>query len=506
MMLFVSITPPMAPRQFIGAATPASWDKMQPELQVLARQPVATLTRIIVQKTSAKTDIEANVMQMGGQVTADLHIIKGFAATLPTSKLSQLAQLPGVRWMSLDAPVVQSACSNCIPSNNLQNKFVRAIGADKVWAQQGLQGQGIGVAVIDSGINSQQDLYTSTGYNRIVASVRFNNGYNQSQYDGYGHGSHVAGVIGGNGSSSQQNYVGVAPQVNIVNVKVGDDLNQGQGTASTVVQGLQWVLDNKSTYNIRVVNISLNNALAESYQTNPICAAAEILWFNKIVVVVSAGNQGSGAIYPPANDPFVITVGAVDGKGSDSISDDVMATFSAYGTTSDGFAKPDLVAPGKDIVGLMGNSGMGMSAAHPANIVTYNGANYFRMSGTSAAAPVVAGAAALLVQSNPNLTPDQIKYRLMSTANKSWAGYAANKAGAGYLDIYAAVSGGSTQSANTNIKISKLLTSGSQPVGGLVNGTVNWSSVNWSSVNWSSVNWSSVNWSSVNWSSDYWGP
>ena len=117
-----------------------------------------------------------------------------------------------------------------------------------------------------------------------------------------------------------------------------------------LLQGLQWVLDNKAAYNIRVVNLSLNSSVAESYHTSPLDAAVEILWFNKIVVVASAGNQGSGAIYPPANDPFVITVGATDDKGTSRLSDDVMATFSAYGTTSDGFKKPDLVAPGTNII------------------------------------------------------------------------------------------------------------------------------------------------------------
>jgi serine protease AprX len=226
----------------------------------------------------------------------------------------------------------------------------------------------------------------------------------------------------------------------------------------------------------------------------------EILWFNGIVVVVSAGNRGTGAIYPPANDPFVITVGATDDKGTSSISDDGVASFSAYGTTSDGVKKPDVVAPGTNIIARIVNSNMGLAAAHPSNKV---GNQYFRMSGTSMAAPIVSGAVALLLQDEPNLTPDQVKYRLTATANKAWSGYDAAKAGAGYLDADAAVSGTTTQSSNTGLTASQLLWSGSQPV---TWGSVNWNSVNWNSVNWNSVNWNSVNWNSVNWNSDYWGP
>ena len=287
--------------------------------------------------------------------------------------------------------------------------------------------------------------------------------------------------------------------VNIINVKVSND--DGSAMMKDVVQGLQWVLENKDRYNIRVVNLSLNSSIAESYHTSPLDAAVEILWFNRIVVVASAGNQGNGAIYPPANDPFIITVGATDDKGTSKILDDVVASFSAYGTTSDGFAKPDLVAPGKNIVARLVNSNMGLALAHPSNLVS-NGV-YFRMSGTSVAAPMVSGAVALLLQDEPGLTPDQVKYRLKATANKAFSGYTSTKAGAGILDVYAAVKGTTTNSSNTGTLISKLLFTGPDPVS---SNSVSWSSVSWSSVSWSSVSWSSVSWSSVSWSSDYWGP
>jgi serine protease AprX len=289
---------------------------------------------------------------------------------------------------------------------------------------------------------------------------------------------------------------------NIINVKVSND--NGSATLKDVVQGLSWVLQNKAAYNIRVVNLSLNSAVPESYHTSPLDAAVEILWFNGIVVVVSAGNKGSGVVYPPANDPFVITVGATDDKGTGAISDDLVASFSAYGTSESGFSKPDLVAPGTNIVARIVNSNMGLAGAHPANLV--GGGQYFRMSGTSMAAPVVSGAVALLLQDEPNLTPDQVKYRLKATANKSWTGYNATKAGAGYLDVYAAVTGTTTQSANTGQNASNLLTTGTSPVNSSVSwNSVSWNSVSWNSVSWNSVSWNSVSWNSVSWNSDYWG-
>jgi serine protease AprX len=358
------------------------------------------------------------------------------------------------------------------------------------------------VAVVDSGVNEQEDLTTVMGRNRIVARVRFNNDYNQSFQDGYGHGNHVANIIGGNGRVSGGAYIGVAPEVDLVNVKVSND--DGSATMSNVVSGLQWIYDNRQAYNIRVVNLSLNSTVAESYHTSPLDAAVEILWFNKIVVVVSAGNNnGDGKIYPPANDPFVITVGAADDKGTPAVSDDTMATFSAYGTTVDGFAKPDLVAPGKNIISSIGVDGTKLVRDHPDNVITDYNKRYFKMSGTSMAAPIVAGAVALLLQDEPNLNPDQVKYRLKATTQHPPSIAAGDaRAGAGYLDIYAAVKGTTNQSANTGIPASRLLWTGNQPVNW---GSANWNSVNWATVNWATVNWATVNWATVNWATDYWG-
>jgi serine protease AprX len=486
----------------LGPAVPQSHSmvlRVQPILAQIAASNPDQIVNVIVQKAAGAAQVEKQVLQLGGTALQDLQIINALSARISAGAALEIARSSDVRWVSLDAPVVSSACGKCVDTSKLANAYVRAIRADQIWNNSPyLQGTAIGVAVVDSGLNPNGDLYTQAGVNRQVADVRFNSDSNQNTSDGYGHGTHVASIVGGDGSESGGKYIGVAPLVNIINVKVSND--NGSAMMKDVVAGLQWILENKDTYNIRVVNLSLNSSIAESYNTSPLDAAVEILWFNKIVVVASAGNRGNGAIYPPANDPFIITVGATDDKGTNGLSDDLLASFSAYGPTTDGIQKPDLVAPGTNIIARLVNQNMGLAAAHPSNKV---GTQYFRMSGTSMAAPMVSGAVALLLQDEPGLTPDQVKFRLMATANKSWSGYNASQSGAGYLDVYAAVRGTTTKSANTGIKPSQLLSTGSAPI---TWGSVGWNSVGWNSVGWNSVGWNSVGWNSVGWNSDYWTP
>jgi serine protease AprX len=207
-------------------------------------------------------------------------------------------------------------------------------------------------------------------------------------------------------------------------------------------------------------------------------------------------------------------VGATDDRGTAALADDSVATFSGYGLTELGSPKPDIVAPGRNIIGYMPNNReLRMPKEHPTHSVT---SSHFRMSGTSVSAPMVTGAVALLLQDEPLLTPDQVKHRLVATANKNWPGYDQQRAGAGYLDIYAAIKATTQERANAGVPVSRLLwdsmafTAWSSVNWNSVNwnsvnwNSVNWNSVNWNSVNWNSVNWNSVNWNSVNWNSDYW--
>ncbi len=393
----------------------------------------------------------------------------------------------------VDNVQIEFGCSSCVDDSNLSNHYNEAIGVSSVWQDYAhIQGDGIGVAVVDSGIANHPDFINPDGSSRIVAQVNFVGGQDAPD-DFYGHGTHVAGIIGGDGGQSNGAYIGVAPKANIIDVKVTDDC--GAGSTADVVAGLQWILENKDVYNIRIANLSLNSSVAEPYYTSPLNAALEILWFNGIVVVVSAGNNGNdGILYPPANDPFLITVGAVETNDTPSIWDDILALFSASGVTQDGHIKPDLIVPGANIVSALSSDDSNLARSDRTHAVHGADGNYYiRMSGTSMSAGIATGAVALLLQSEPNLTPDQVKYRLMETAYPLYKSR--------YMNIYNAITVHTTDSANTGLEVNELLWTGSNPV---TWGSVNWNSVNWNSVNWNSVNWNSVNWNSINWNSTSW--
>jgi len=474
----------LVPMLTIGPV-PRAAPRAHPLLLRMAAERPEEMVGVIVQEPRGDGAAEALVARLGGRVTKDLRFIRAFAAELPAGAVPKLARAEGVRWVSPDAPVVQADCEECVDTSRLANAYIRAIGADRLWNEPPyLQGQDVTVAIVDSGIAPHNDLRGERhkGRYRVWPWVNLI-GPSHRAHDWYGHGTHVAGIIGGNGSMSNGAYIGVAPKVHLVTVKVCDE--QGAGSTSDVVAGLQWVYEHRDAYNIRVVNLSMNSSVPESYHTSPLDAALEILWFNGIVVVVSAGNNGDGAdngiLYPPANDPFVITVGAADDEGTPDTGDDVLAHFSAYGVTESGFAKPDLVAPGADIISLLPPTSH-LYFEHPDHRLD---GRYFRMSGTSMASAVTVGAVALLLQDEPDLTPDQVKLRLMATA-RPFSGPEPGSTGAGYLDVYAAVHGTTTESANTGTVASQLLWSGADPVA--------WDSVNWDSVNWDSVNWDSVHW------------
>jgi len=399
----------------------------------------------------------------------------------------------------------RTACTyQCIDLTKLASNFVKAIRTDQLWnVSPYRRGWGVTVAVVDSGIADHIDLNDYMGGSRLIDHVNFVPGA-WAPDDYYGHGTHIAGTIAGLGDSSGRVYMGVAPEAYLVDVRVMND--RGFGNTSNVVEGLQWIYNNRLTYNIKVVNLSLNSRIPESYHKSALNAALEVLWFNNIVVVVSAGNGGKQRLYPPANDPFVITVGSVDDKGTVVTTDDTLSPFSAYGMTADGFLKPDLVAPGSNIISALASDDSNLLLDNPFNTVTApNNSRYFKMSGTSMAAAVVAGAVAVLLEDEPTLTPDQVKYRLQATA-RPFSSAETCAAGAGYLDIYAAVNGTTTQSANTGIAASQRLWSGTEPItwGSVSWNSVSWNSVSWNSVSWNSVSWNTVSWNSVSWNSDHW--
>ncbi len=380
-----------------------------------------------------------------------------------------------------------------ISDASLATDYPVVVGATSLWdGTTRLTGSGVTVAVVDSGINGSLPDFSAANGSRVVASVKYSS-TSSSNTDTYGHGTHVAGIIAGNGRGSGGKYIGIAPDANLVNIKVSDA--KGMAYLSDVIDGLQWILLNREACNIRVVNLSLVSSVPESYKTSPLNAAVELLWLSGIVVVTSSGNKGADSLrYPPANDPFVITVGAVDTAGTTRTTDDAIATWSGYGTTQDGFSKPDLVAPGRRIVSNLSSASNELAKLYPDRVVDRN---YIRLSGTSMAAPVVSGVAALLIQANPSWTPDQVKSALMATAKSL------RTAGSGAGDVYApsAVSVSNPSYANQGIPFNS-------GVAGVASGSVydaaTWDSATWDSATWDSATWDSATWDSAAWDSATW--
>jgi serine protease AprX len=284
-------------------------------------------------------------------------------------------------------------------------------------------GKGVGVAVIDTGIAGNLPDFRVSGADpasRVVASVVTNPGAT-SAADVVGHGTHVAGIIAGNANHRplldplRGQYIGVAPDANLISVNVADAA--GDATVLDVIRGLDFVIQHKDLLGIRVVNLSLASTVPSSYKTDPLAAAVESAWKKGIVVVAAAGNRGTeagAAGYAPGNDPFAITVGGTDDRGTREVTDDLVADWSSRGTTVDGFAKPEILAPGTRIVAPVAPGSM-FRLLCPDCIL---GDAYIRASGTSMSAPVVSGAAALLLEKYPQLTPDQVKGTLLGYARQ----------------------------------------------------------------------------------------
>ncbi|MCU0492412.1 MAG: S8 family serine peptidase [Chloroflexaceae bacterium] len=444
--------------------------RVQADLLALAASQPESQVRIIIQQLSATTPVAQQLADMGAHNVRELPMIHGLAATVPARLVPLLGAIDGVRWISRDVAVVSSQCNGCVPTDQVSTAYWHAVGTGLLANRRpGTQGQGITIAVVDSGIQPSHDLYHDNGTARIFEGVSTSiDNSTSSFWDGYGHGDHVAGIIASNGrdgggTPGGGSFVGIAPQANLISVRVADA--QGAATAESLINGLQWIFNNHASRNIRVVNISMNTTAASDYHTDPINAAVQSLWFQGVVVVVSAGNSGADQVFSPGNDPFAITVGASDDKGTRTVSDDAIAPFSAYQHfTFDGrsFNKPDLVAPGVNIISRIYRTDSTLVQHYPGEVVhiANDGLRYFRMSGTSMAAPMVTAAAALMLQANPNLTPDQVKYRLTSTAVRPNGNFASPAAGAGLLNVDAAVRTTTTTSANQDMPVSRLLSGG----------------------------------------------
>ena len=356
---------------------------------------------------------------VGGKVSRELRIINGLGAVMGPAAADALERDARVRAVSVNAPVRASGYSISSPSL-LQTSFDQSVRAEKAWGK-GVTGSGVGVAVVDTGIAGGLPDFrrsSSDSRSRVIASVVVNpNARNAG--DSYGHGTHVAGLIAGNGNnrsnwdSRDGDYVGTAPEANLISIKIADE--SGNASLIDVIDGIQFAVEHKADYNIRVLNLSLNSSVAESYKTDPLDAAVEEAWFSGIVVVTAAGNAGTAGdavSYAPANDPYVITVGGVDDQGTDWTGDDQLASWSSRGTTQDGIRKPEILAPGSQLLSTM-SPGSAYTAMCPTCMV---GTEYMQLGGTSMSAAVVSGVVADILENPPWWTPDQVKGALMNTA------------------------------------------------------------------------------------------
>jgi serine protease AprX len=284
--------------------------------------------------------------------------------------------------------------------------------------------------------------------------------------------------------------------------------DKGRAMTSDVVAACQWILANKAKYNIGVANFSLHSATPGHFVSSPLDKAVEKLWFGGVVVVTAAGNFGTGQPvrmgYAPGNDPFVITVGALDLGGTLGLGNDRAAPFSAYGYTYDGFLKPDLAAPGRYMVGPV-SSAATLLAEKPLNVTA---PGYMQLSGTSFAAPVVAGAAQAILTRHPTWTPDQVKGALLETTRQA-PNAAAGSIGAGELDAAKAARLSTAPTANLALK-QFVTSSGGGPVfdwaswENAVKGNAAWDAASWSDASWSDASWSDASWSDASWSDASW--
>jgi serine protease AprX len=434
------------------------------------------------QAAKAVSDVLGTSMKSAKQFTS----IDGVAVDLTGAQILTLATDKHVTAITADARVRLSTAA--LPSTE---KWPYVTGVNKYSGAPAAT-----IAIVDSGIDATRPEFAG----RIVANVNLTSLPGNSAGDGRGHGTFVAGIAAGKLAGKD----GAAPTAKIVSIDVMDD--QGMARTSDVIAAADWILANKAKYGIRVANFSLHSAAANSLMYDPLDKAVERLWFTNVVVVAAAGNYGkpdgpSGVPFAPGNDPFVITVGASDTGKSVSTNDDVAAPWSAYGYTLDGFAKPDVAAPGRYMVGPV--SPTATLYTERADHVVEPG--YMELSGTSFAAPIVSGIAALMLGKHPEWTADQVKGALMKGAKPLPS--AANLS-EGVGEVNAGRSIEMNNPPNPNKALNQFLVKDST-TGALVFDAASWAATakanaSWADASWADASWAEAAWSAASWADSSW--
>ncbi len=451
-------------------------------------------------------------------------VVGGVVGVVTTAADTTLGLLTGADWGYSSGQTTMTQVNQTVGATSLH--------------KAGVTGKGVGVALVDTGVVPVAGLTSGNVVNGPDLSLD-NSSLSLGHLDGFGHGTHMAGIIAGNDGTSS-GFTGVAPGATLVNIKTG--ASSGAVDVSQVIAGIDWVVQHHSDpgLNIRVINLSYGTNGTQAYTSDPLAAAVERAWRAGIVVVVAGGNSGSDqpSLDNPATDPYVIAVGADDTNGTSSSLDDTVPTFSSQGSST---RHVDLVAPGQSIVSLR-DPGSVIDTEYPKAVVD---TRYFKGSGTSQAAAVVSGAVALLLQERPSLTPDQVKALLVDTASPMPKASVRSR-GAGLLNVAAAsvapvgaakqtwptstglgsleAARGSDHISDNNVDLTgeqdvfgspwsaagwpAASSSGSTWAGGLFHGSVwagaCWCGVSWTARTWSDASWGGSDWAGVPWLSHSW--
>jgi serine protease AprX len=361
--------------------------------QVISKKKV---TAIVYSANEDDEKCKSFLQRMGITIKYELPIIHAYAIEVPENKVNQMVESESIKYIEDDVEL-----------NSMMDIARKEVGVDRI-NKLGITGKKVGIAIIDTGVFPHNDLVKPT--NRIVAFKDFING-RQQPYDDNGHGTFVAGIAAGNGDGSGGKYAGIAPHANIIAIKVMD--KKGNGKTTDIIAGMQWVVDNAKKYNIKIMSLSLGTKPDNYLNGDTLAKAAESVWERGILVVAAAGNSGpqSASISTPGISNKIITVGAVDDKRTPSIRDDRVAEFSSRGPGWKKSIKPDIVAPGVKIKSINTNSdylGMGK--------IEQPEKKYTVMTGTSMATPIISGIGALMLEVKPDMSPLEIKTRMLQAA------------------------------------------------------------------------------------------
>jgi serine protease AprX len=480
----------------VSTAAAAQTTYVAPGLLAKADNSPSKTVHVIVQSTGGEAAAE-NATKGLGSLRKRLDFVGGVAVDLPAGQIKTLAKTAG---LTITSDALVQVSGGVYTSNQL---WPYESGDASLWpAAIPLGTQGPAIAIVDSGVDAARADFGT----RVLTQVNLSSLTPNAKGDGRGHGTFVAGIAAG----SAPGYAGAAPAAPIVSIRVMDD--NGKAMTSDVINACQWILANKAKYNIRVANFSLHSATPGHFVNNPLDQAVEKLWFNGVFVVAAAGNFGVAGSpvrmgYAPGNDPFVMTVGALDVGGTIGVGNDAAAPWSAYGYTYDGFAKPDIGAPGRYMVGPVPPTSS-LVALKPLNVTA---PGYIQLSGTSFATPVVAGAAQQLLLRHPSWTPDQVKGALLAAARKA-PNAAATSLGAG--EVNAGKAGALTSPPNPNLALDKFFVA--NPSGGTtpvfdwatwedaVKRSAVWDAATWTDATWTDATWTDATWTDATWTDATW--